>query len=301
MKLRSSRIEFNSENGAVFRELFNHPAFINLPLSAQNVMSLNWARKLYDLECQFDSLDNFFDTAQLKKLIPPEATILDIGCYLGGKSIRWLEKFHGKEVFGIDIDPQYIAVAKELARERNLQAHFQVNYAEDLDFDDDYFDVIITENTFEHVQDLNKVMSECSRVLRKGGLLVVMFPSFWGPVSHHLDLVTRTPFLHWFFTYSELMKAYNEILDERGSDAAWYRREESILPPHEKGYTINGTSAFQFRRMLNGNWKILIDGYKERPRHRSLFKSAILGGVRSIPFPICRELLPITYVLQKSS
>jgi ubiquinone/menaquinone biosynthesis C-methylase UbiE len=300
MRLRSSRIQHNFENGATFREFFNHPVFLGLPLSEQREMSLNWARKLYDIECQFDSLDNFFGSAQLDKLILPGANILDIGCYVGGKTIRWLEKFDGKEIFGIDIDPQYIAAANELARERNLQAHFKVNYAENLDFDDEYFDLIITENTFEHVQNLNRVMAECHRVLRKGGLLVVIFPSFWGPTSHHLDLVTRTPFLHWIFKYPELMKAYNEILDERGSDADWYRRKENVLLPYEKGYTVNGTTALQFRRMLRKDWNILIDGYMERPRHRSLIKNAILAGVRLIPFSICREVLPIAYVLQKS-
>jgi hypothetical protein len=97
-----------------------------------------------------------------------------------------------------------------------------------------------------------------------------------------------------------LMKAYNEIQDERRRDAVWYRRKETALPPHEKEYTINGTSALQFRKTLGRDWNILIDGYMERPRHQSSIKNAILVEAKMMPFSIFRELFSISYVLQKS-
>jgi SAM-dependent methyltransferase len=301
MKLKESRIQFDLQTGAAFRELFDHPQYLALDESTRIELGLNWARHRYQTETDSPSLDLYFGKTELSKYFVGGATILDIGCYIGGKSIRWLEKFKAAEIQGIDIDPRFIEIANHFAKEKNANAHFKVNFAENLEFPDSFFDVIVSENTFEHVRDLHKVMSECNRVLKKGGFLVVIFPGFWGPSSHHLDLVSNTPFLHWFFSYPSLIKAYRALLDERGVESLWYRPDDKHPLPHEKGLTINGTGAMQFHRMVKRDgWKIVIDGFKQRTPHTNFIKNAILNGMKTCPVPIFRELLPVTYVLQKA-
>jgi len=136
-------------------------------------------------------------------------------------------------------------------------------------------------------------------VLKKDGVMIVRFPSFWGPVSHHLDLVTRTPFIHWFIPYPDLLASYFSILDERGEDANWYRRKEKYRIPFEKGYFINGTGAKEFHRMIKDSWKIICDGFKYRSHSGNIIKNELINIIKLSKIPIFRELFPIAYILQK--
>ena len=225
--------------------------------------------------------------------------MLDLGCYVGGRTVRWLERYQGAEIYGIDIDSQFIRVATYFAKEKNANAHFKVNFAEELDFPDAFFDVILSEHTFEHVRDIQKVMQECGRVLKKGGFIAVIFPSFWSPFYHHLDLVTRTPFIHWFFKYPALLESYFAILDERGDDALWYRRQDEHPLPFEKGYYINGTGAMEFHKLVKGNWSIVADGFEYRTRRNSVVKNMLVNCIKVSRLHFFRELFAIAYVLQK--
>ena len=46
-----------------------------------------------------------------------------------------------------------------------------------LDWPDGYFDVIISDQVLEHVEDLEKVVSECARVLAPGGTMLHQYPA----------------------------------------------------------------------------------------------------------------------------
>jgi len=297
MKLKESEISFNIKEGAKFQELFNHPKYLSLSETEQIEIGLKWAVNLYQKDEQ-QSFEKYLGHVDLTKYCK-NAIILDIGCYLGGKTIRCLEKYEGSEIYGIDSDSRFINVAKYFVKERKAKAHFKVNNAEKLNFPDAYFDVIITENTLEHVHDVRKVMQECNRVLKKVGFMIIKFPSFWNPVSHHLDLVTRTPLIHWFFKYPVLLKAYFSILDERGKNALWYRRKNETPLPFEKGYYVNGTSAMQFHKLIKENWQIIEDGFKHKLKSNSFIKNIVIKFIKVSKIPIFRELFPIVYILQK--
>lgn len=298
MRIKESKIKFNIQEGATFQELFNHPEYLNLNETEQVKLGLEWAGNLYQKEIDQQSFEKYLNNIDLTKYCK-NAIILDIGCYLGGKTIRWLEKYEGSEIYGVDIDSRFINIAKHFAKERGAKAHFKVNNAEELSFPDAYFDVIITENTLEHVHNVRKIMQECNRVLKKGGFVIVKFPSFWNPVGHHLNLVTTTPFIHWFFKYTVLLKAYFLIMDERGNDALWYRRQNEIPLPFEKGYYINGTGAMQFHKIVKESWNIITDGFKQNIKSKSFIKNILSKCIKISQIPIFRELLPIAYVLQK--
>jgi ubiquinone/menaquinone biosynthesis C-methylase UbiE len=298
MKLREFRLQCDVESGAIFQEVFNNPEYLNLTEAAKLELGLEWARSLYQHEVDAPSIEEPFGEIDLSRFCR-NRVILDVGCYLGGKTIRWLEKYLGDEIHGVDINSRFIQIAKCFAKERNANAHFKLNFAEQLDFPDESFDVILTSHTFEHVTDIDKAMQECHRVLRKHGVMVAVFPSFWGLTNHHLDLVTRTPFLHWFFPYPKLLQAYFAVLDERGDEALWYRRQQEYPLPFEKGYSINGTDARAFRRLLKDRWHILCDGFLQDTGSRSGFKKIVKRYIKLSRLPIARELFPIAYVLKK--
>jgi ubiquinone/menaquinone biosynthesis C-methylase UbiE len=296
MKMKQNEIIYDSKMGDVYKEVFDNPQYLNLPDTTQIEFGLQWARKLYQNEAANPSFEQYFKEVDLVRYFK-DAIILDVGCYIGGKTVRWIEKYEGKEIYGIDVNPRFIQIANRFAEEKCVNAHFKVNFAEKMDFPNEFFNVIVSENTFEHVTDIREVMHECERILKKKGYLVILFPSFWGPYSHHLDLVTRTPFIHWLFKYPQLLKAYFSILDERGENSVWYRRKDEIPLQFEKGYSINGTGATQFQKLIKGNWDIVTDGFKTRKRNKSSFGLAMVNCLKQIPFS--RDLFDIAYVLQK--
>jgi len=301
MQFRPNEIHFEMQNpcgGGIFQELFDHPAYLASDADTRTRIALGWAQELYDLEVAHP-LDKQFAGVDLASYCTG-AVMLDIGCYIGGRTVRWLEKYQGKMIYGVDVDPRYAPVANRFARQKGANAQFQVGFGEHLEFADEFFDVIITKDTFEHVRDLSLVLQQCQRVLKKGGYMIVSFPAFYGPVSHHLDLVTRTPCLHWFFSYPTLLKSYLSIIDQRGNRAIWYKRKSQEPLPFEKGYTINGTTAAQFRRLIAGKWSIVFDGFSDKKsQSKQPVKRLLINALKTVDIPVFRELSDIVYVLKK--
>ncbi len=68
--------------------------------------------------------------------------------------------------------------------------------AERMDFSDEFFDVIVSQATFEHLKNVPQVVSEIARVLKKGGVLytsICLFPSLSG--GHQPDY-RKHPWAH---------------------------------------------------------------------------------------------------------
>ncbi len=108
--------------------------------------------------------------AMIARYAPLEGRrILDTGCGLG-MYVGAFRRFSG-EVYGIDIAPDRIAQAS-----RELP-NLQVASAERLPFEDGSFDVVLSHEVWEHVQDDRAAADEAVRVLRPGGRLVVFVPN----------------------------------------------------------------------------------------------------------------------------
>ena len=96
--------------------------------------------------------------------------ILDVGCGAGFFSILLAKE--GYQVIGIDLTPDMIKNARLLADEEKVSCEFQVMDAENPEFPDETFDVVISRNltwTLPHVQ---HAYQEWIRVLKKGGILL---------------------------------------------------------------------------------------------------------------------------------
>jgi len=78
-----------------------------------------------------------------------------------------------KEVVGIDIDKEEIKKAQQTYKKENLK--FLLNNVIDMGFSDEYFDIVISSQTIEHIEldKLDKYLSEIYRVLKKDGIFFV--------------------------------------------------------------------------------------------------------------------------------
>lgn len=100
--------------------------------------------------------------------------ILDVGCGYGG-TIRMLnEAFSNCELVGINIDQKQIRRAEDITKEKNNnKISFIEADALNLPFDDGSVDAVLAVESIFHFDSREKFLKECSRVLRKGGRVVL--------------------------------------------------------------------------------------------------------------------------------
>ena len=265
---------FPSEKNFENWEVFYHDIYLKNTETKQKEIRKATCMARYDIEKdkKFSWMENYF----LKDLDPEMLkgkTLLDIGCFTGGRLSAWYENYELEKAYGIDINPIFKVAADEFASEKKINADFKIGIGEKLPYQDNFFDFVVSTDTFEHVQNLKNTMDECYRVLKPGGSLLAVFPQFLQPFESHLNFVTNLPCIHWFFNSDKVSKNYYEILKERGDSAKWYNGEKFKLEEWEKLPTLNGTSIRKFEKILGkNNWSnvkwikrpILTDGRKSK-------------------------------------
>jgi 2-polyprenyl-3-methyl-5-hydroxy-6-metoxy-1,4-benzoquinol methylase len=100
----------------------------------------------------------------------PPGKLLDVGCGNGARLARL--RSLGWEVCGQDIDPQAVAYAIETF---GISAY--LGHLEDIRFPEASFDYITLNHVVEHSHDPVRLLKECRRLLKKGGLLVIVTPN----------------------------------------------------------------------------------------------------------------------------
>lgn len=126
--------------------------------------------------CRFGYfLKHYTDT--LKQSIKGK-TALDVGC--GGGILAEEFAAAGFSVTGLDPSENSIKTAKKHAIQNGLNIHYETGTAENMPYPDNSFDVVYCCDVLEHVRDLNKAISEISRVLKSGGMFF-------------FDTINRTP------------------------------------------------------------------------------------------------------------
>ena len=115
------------------------------------------------------------DLARLAALVAarPGARVLDLGC--GGGHVTYAVAPHAAEVVATDLSPQMLAaVADEAAARGFRNVRIARGTAEGLPFPDASFDVVLTRMSAHHWHDVGAGLAGMRRVLRQGGLTVVV-------------------------------------------------------------------------------------------------------------------------------
>ena len=265
---------FPSETNFENWEVFNHDIYLKNTEDKKKDIRRATCLARYNIEKdkKFSWMENYF-LRNLNPLLLKDKTLLDLGSFTGGRLTAWFENYKLKKVYGLDINPIFKIAADEFAIEKKINAEFKTGVGEELPYEDNSFDFIVSTDTFEHVQDLKNTMNECFRVLKPNGMLLAVFPQFHQPFESHLNFVTKLPCLHWFFNSKKISEKYYEILSERGESAKWYNGEKSNLEKWEKLPTLNGTTIRKFEKILkNNSWSnikwikkpILSDGRRSK-------------------------------------
>ncbi len=105
-----------------------------------------------------------------------EQKALDIGT--GPGQLAFYLAGAGFNVTGLDISPGMISIARKSAREMQLTIDFRTGDAENLDFADSSFDVVVSRNLVWTLPNPDLALKEWHRVLKPGGRIIVS-DGFW--------------------------------------------------------------------------------------------------------------------------
>jgi len=114
-------------------------------------------------------LPALFDWVESEK---PKSKLLEIGCGMGTDLLQIARR--NLQVTGIDLTEEGIALAKKRFEIYGLPAELKVDDAENLSFEDNTFDVVYSFGVLHHTPDTQKSIDEVLRVLKPGGLAVIM-------------------------------------------------------------------------------------------------------------------------------
>jgi ubiquinone/menaquinone biosynthesis C-methylase UbiE len=93
--------------------------------------------------------------------------VLEIGVGLGADHQKFAEA--GADLYGIDLTKRAVEHTKKRLYAFGLRSNLSVGDAENLDFPDEFFDLVYSWGVLHHTPDTPKAIAEVYRVLKTGG------------------------------------------------------------------------------------------------------------------------------------
>lgn len=190
---------------------------------------LNWLAPIYDWVCQRMGMGRAFRQTTLQYAgVKPGERVLDVGCGTGVLT-RLAAEAVGSVAIGIDPAQKMIAIARKNASLLGSRAKFRIAVIEDLPFEDNTFDCVLSSLMIHHLPlDLKlRGLVEIYRVLKPGGRLLVVdinrpanplwwvlcWPLyFWSFTKDHMRGRLETCFIQTGFNSIERLGRWKGIL-----------------------------------------------------------------------------------------
>jgi len=138
-----------------------------------------------------------------QEALPARLDVADVGCGAGTQCRIWAVLGH--RVHGVDINEPLILLARERAKQGELDVRYEVGTATALPWPDGSMDVCLLPALLEHVPDWQCCLREVARVLRPNGLLYLDTTNVLCPIQEEFNL----PLYSW---YPGIVKRYCERL-----------------------------------------------------------------------------------------
>ncbi len=177
---------------------------------------LNQSKKRYELEPEIIEFGEFHRFKGLKTL--------EIGVGLGSDHMKLAQ--HGAILNGIDLTHRAISHTRRRFELLGLESTLQVIDAEDLPFENSYFDAIYSWGVIHHSPNTSKIVKEIYRVLKSGGFAKIM-------IYHKYSLVGYMLWLKYallrFRPWKSLKSIYSQYLESPGTKAYTYSEARKLF------------------------------------------------------------------------
>jgi ubiquinone/menaquinone biosynthesis C-methylase UbiE len=209
------------------------------------------AEKYYPLDSpsSFAIFHNLF-----KEYLTKDKRLLNAGCGTGKENIIYKELL--ELAVGVDMD-------QDSLKQNNLYNLLINTNLERLPFQDESFDIIISQDVLEHLENPHTVFKEFARVLKKGGSLVFLTPNVYGYVSI-FSMLTPTKF-HVFYNglrgqkESDIFPTYYRANSKRAlkklCEETGFNKKELITFQKWPSYLILSKTLFRigifYERLIN--------------------------------------------------
>jgi len=192
--------------------------------------------------------------------------VLDAGCGEGSQLI-WLAKKHPDiNFFGADISKIGIEMAQKKSQQLN-NIIWQKADLEGIPFPENFFDLIYSQSTFEHIFNFKKALQELKRILKPGGKLIIRVP------NGNRTIGKPRMFFNYLFKKNKpiprnpsFVIGQNKLKDHMTNFDFWYIPSDTLLNELKKiGFKINFFSTskewvFESEKYQGFSWlkKILV-------------------------------------------
>lgn len=127
--------------------------------------------KNYDQPGKMDALNGYQSLKIIKQHLKSTDTVLDFGCATG--TIACFLAGHVREIYGIDISPRMIEIARQRALDRNVR---NIKFSQSSLFDEGFrqnsFQMILAFSLLHLLPDIDKIIQRVYELLQPGGLFV---------------------------------------------------------------------------------------------------------------------------------
>ncbi len=174
--------------------------------------------------------------------------ILDMATTSGKNLLPYRNHFPQAELFGIDVGAPGLRIAHAMAEAAGVPVHYGQQNAEQTDFPDGQFDLIVSSFFFHEIplKSTQKVLRECLRLLAPGGLMV------------HMELPSEAsvgPFENFFWNWDTAYNAEPYYTAYRAQDPVALCTEAGFPAEASFAHAIPDWSTFgeeRFARYLRG-------------------------------------------------
>jgi SAM-dependent methyltransferase len=225
------------------------------------------------MDCEGDVNRRYF-VDYVGRTAAPGAKVLDFGCG-AGQMVAMLRQA-GFDAYGVDIrwpGADYGDIeATELGRDGLLRYY---EPGGPLPFADDTFDVVVSDQVFEHVEPLEATVHELERVVRPGGIAYHHFPyrRVWREGHIGIPFAHRLPPGHARLLYTVMLRrlGLGTWKDHRSArrwaveSLAWIDRWTIYRPAGEVEATFGGSRRLRHREIEYCQFRAA-----ERPMMRAL-------------------------------
>lgn len=153
--------------------------------------------------------------------------ILDVATGTGDLAIH-MARTEAEEIVGLDISPGMLSIGKKKVQHKNLADRITLieGDGENIPYTDHYFDAISVAFGVRNFENLENGLSEIYRVLKPGGIFVVLETS----------VPTKTPYKQGYMLYSKKILPWIGKIFSKDKSAYGYLSESAAAFPYGKAF-----------------------------------------------------------------